>query len=130
MLVGAVQTRLADTNLRCDANIVVETATARDPHQFAVLLGFGATAVYPYLAYEALGKMLDDGSLDKDYRTAMQNYQNGINKGLYKIMSKTFCFSCFSTKGTEDRQTVKLTPHYRATALLLERNGVARGVIY
>ncbi|MEZ8885672.1 glutamate synthase large subunit [Vibrio sp. 10N.222.54.F6] len=88
MLVGAVQTRLADTNLRCDANIVVETATARDPHQFAVLLGFGATAVYPYLAYEALGKMLDDGSLDKDYRAAMQNYQNGINKGLYKIMSK------------------------------------------
>ncbi|CAK2525818.1 glutamate synthase large subunit [Vibrio crassostreae] len=88
MMVGAVQTRLADTNLRCDANIVVETATARDPHQFAVLLGFGATAVYPYLAYEALGKMLDDGSLDKDYRTAMQNYQNGINKGLYKIMSK------------------------------------------
>lgn len=88
MAVGAVQTRLADTNLRCDANIVVETATARDPHQFAVLLGFGATAVYPYLAYEALGKMLDDGSLDKDYRAAMQNYQNGINKGLYKIMSK------------------------------------------
>ncbi|TKF71055.1 glutamate synthase large subunit [Vibrio sp. F13] len=88
MLVGAVQTRLADTNLRCDTNIVVETATARDPHQFAVLLGFGATAVYPYLAYEALGKMLDDGSLDKDYRAAMQNYQNGINKGLYKIMSK------------------------------------------
>ena len=88
MAVGAVQTRLADTNLRCDANIVVETATARDPHQFAVLLGFGATAVYPYLAYETLGKMLDDGSLDKDYRAAMQNYQNGINKGLYKIMSK------------------------------------------
>ncbi|MFS1465054.1 glutamate synthase large subunit [Vibrio splendidus] len=88
MTVGAVQTRLADNNLRCDANIVVETATARDPHQFAVLLGFGATAVYPYLAYEALGKMLDDGSLDKDYRTALQNYQNGINKGLYKIMSK------------------------------------------
>ncbi|WP_434566635.1 glutamate synthase large subunit [Vibrio chagasii] len=88
MAVGAVQTRLADTNLRCDANIVVETATARDPHQFAVLLGFGATAVYPYLAYEALGKMLDDGSLDKDYRAAMQNYQSGINKGLYKIMSK------------------------------------------
>ncbi|MEZ8947793.1 glutamate synthase large subunit [Vibrio sp. 10N.247.311.18] len=88
MAVGAVQTRLADNNLRCDANIVVETATARDPHQFAVLLGFGATAVYPYLAYEALGKMLDDGSLNKDYRTALQNYQNGINKGLYKIMSK------------------------------------------
>lgn len=88
MAVGAVQTRLADTNLRCDANIIVETGTARDPHQFAVLLGFGATAVYPYLAYESLSKIIDDGALNKDYREAMQNYQNGINKGLYKIMSK------------------------------------------
>ncbi|WP_045498926.1 glutamate synthase large subunit [Vibrio hyugaensis] len=88
MAVGAIQTRLIDANLRCDANIVVETATARDPHQFAVLLGFGATAVYPYLAYEALGKLIDDGALDKDYRDVMQNYQYGINKGLYKIMSK------------------------------------------
>ena len=88
MAVGAVQTRLAETNLRCDANIIVETGTARDPHQFAVLLGFGATAVYPYLAYESLGKIIDDGALNKDYREAMQNYQNGINKGLYKIMSK------------------------------------------
>lgn len=88
MAVGAVQTRLISANLRCDANIIVETATARDPHQFAVLLGFGATAVYPYLAYETLGKMIDDGTLEKDYRSVMQNYQNGINKGLYKIMSK------------------------------------------
>lgn len=88
MAVGAVQTRLAETNLRCDANIIVETATARDPHQFAVLLGFGATAVYPYLAYETLGKIIDDGALKKAYRDVMQNYQNGINKGLYKIMSK------------------------------------------
>ncbi|GAK17582.1 LOW QUALITY PROTEIN: glutamate synthase [Vibrio sp. JCM 19053] len=88
MAVGAVQTRLIDANLRCDANIVVETATARDPHQFAVLLGFGATAVYPYLAYEALGKLIDDKALEKDYRDVMQNYQYGINKGLYKIMSK------------------------------------------
>jgi glutamate synthase (NADPH/NADH) large chain len=88
MAVGAVQTRLIDANLRCDANIIVETATARDPHQFAVLLGFGATAIYPYLAYEALGKLVDDGAIDKSYRDVMQNYQYGINKGLYKIMSK------------------------------------------
>ncbi|USD60934.1 glutamate synthase large subunit [Vibrio sp. SCSIO 43140] len=88
MAVGAVQTRLIDANLRCDANIIVETATARDPHQFAVLMGFGATAVYPYLAYEALGKLVDDGAIDKSYRDVMQNYQYGINKGLYKIMSK------------------------------------------
>ncbi|WP_428944356.1 glutamate synthase large subunit [Pantoea sp. FN060301] len=88
MVVGAVQTRLVDKNLRCDANIIVETASARDPHHFAVLLGFGATAIYPYLAYESLAKMADSGVIEKDYRTLMLNYRNGINKGLYKIMSK------------------------------------------
>ncbi|MBM7037522.1 glutamate synthase large subunit [Vibrio ulleungensis] len=88
MAVGAVQTRLIDENLRCDANIIAETGSVRDPHQFAVLLGFGATAIYPYLAYETLGKVIDDGAIDKSYRQVMQNYQNGINKGLYKIMSK------------------------------------------
>lgn len=88
MVVGAIHSRLVNAQLRCDANIIVETATARDPHQFAVLIGFGATAVYPYLAYETIAKLVDDGALDKDYRTAMQNYQYGINKGLLKIMSK------------------------------------------
>lgn len=88
MIVGAVQTRLVDKSLRCDANIIVETASARDPHHFAVLLGFGATAIYPYLAYESLAKMADSGVIAKDYRSLMLNYRNGINKGLYKIMSK------------------------------------------
>ena len=88
MAVGALQYRLVEKNLRCDANIIVETASARDPHHFAVLLGFGATAVYPYLAYETLAKLVDARVIDKDYREVMLNYRNGINKGLYKIMSK------------------------------------------
>ncbi len=88
MIVGAVQTRLVEKSLRCDANIIVETASARDPHHFAVLLGFGATAIYPYLAYESLAKMVDSSVIEKDYRAVMLNYRNGINKGLYKIMSK------------------------------------------
>ncbi|WP_213990954.1 glutamate synthase large subunit [Sodalis sp. dw_96] len=88
MAVGAIHTRLVEKNLRCDANLIVETASARDPHHFAVLIGFGATAIYPYLAYETLAAMIDNGTLEKDYRTVMLNYRNGINKGLYKIMSK------------------------------------------
>ena len=88
MAVGAIQNRLVEKDMRCDANIIVETGAARDPHQFAVLLGFGATAIYPYLAYESLAKMVDEGSIAKGYREVMQNYQSGINKGLYKIMSK------------------------------------------
>lgn len=88
MAVGAIQTRLVEKNLRCDANIIVETASARDPHHFAVLLGFGATAIYPYLAYETLAKLVDNQAIDKQYREVILNYRNGINKGLYKIMSK------------------------------------------
>ncbi|AYC17239.1 Glutamate synthase [NADPH] large chain [Dickeya dianthicola] len=88
MAVGAIQTRLVEKSLRCDANIIVETASARDPHHFAVLFGFGATAIYPYLAYETLAGLVDNHTIDKPYRTVMQNYRNGINKGLYKIMSK------------------------------------------
>ena len=88
MAVGSIQQRLVEKNLRCDANIIVETASARDPHHFAVLLGFGATAIYPYLAYETLAKLADSHAIDKKYRDVMLNYRNGINKGLYKIMSK------------------------------------------
>ncbi|WP_413743029.1 glutamate synthase large subunit [Sodalis sp. RH15] len=88
MAVGAIHTRLVEKNLRCDANLIVETASTRDPHHFAVLIGFGATAIYPYLAYETLAALIDNGTIEKDYRTVMLNYRNGINKGLYKIMSK------------------------------------------
>ncbi|MEJ6473182.1 glutamate synthase large subunit [Pseudoalteromonas piscicida] len=88
MAVGAVQRRLVDDNLRCDANIIVETGSVRDPHQFAVLLGFGATAVYPYLAYETLVAMCDKQIIKKSYREVTLSYRGAINKGLYKIMSK------------------------------------------
>ena len=51
---GAVHHRLVKTGLRCKCNILVETGTARDAHHFACLIGYGATAVYPYLAYQTL----------------------------------------------------------------------------
>ena len=78
MAVGAVQTRLVEQSLRCDANIIVETASARDPHHFAVLLGFGATAIYPYLAYETLGRLIDTQAIAKDYRTVMRHQQRSV----------------------------------------------------
>ncbi|MFC3203084.1 glutamate synthase large subunit [Alteromonas oceani] len=88
MAVGAVHRRLVDQQLRCDANIVVETASARDPHHFAVLIGLGATAVYPFLAYETIEQLCEKGELDVTAMQAVLNYRKGINKGLYKIMSK------------------------------------------
>ncbi|MBT1452493.1 glutamate synthase large subunit [Glaciecola sp. XM2] len=88
MAVGAVQKRLVESQLRCDANIVVETASARDPHHFAVLIGLGATAVYPFLAYETIEQLVSQNDLDVAPIDAILNYRKGINKGLYKIMSK------------------------------------------
>ena len=88
MAVGAVQKRLVEEQLRCDANIVVETASARDPHHFAVLIGLGATAIYPFLAYETIEQLVANKELDIDAMQAMLNYRKGINKGLFKIMSK------------------------------------------
>ncbi|MCW2257763.1 glutamate synthase (NADPH/NADH) large chain [Providencia alcalifaciens] len=88
MAIGAVHHGLVENNLRCDANLIIETASARDPHHFAVLLGFGATAIYPYLAYESLAAMAENQLFDKPLANVLLNYRNGINKGLYKIMSK------------------------------------------
>ncbi|OKY26112.1 glutamate synthase large subunit [Thalassotalea sp. PP2-459] len=88
MAVGAVQKRLVDEQLRCDSNIIVETASVRDSHQFAVLLGLGATAIYPYLAFETVEQLVDQGQINLSAREAVENYRNGINKGLLKILSK------------------------------------------
>lgn len=88
MAVGAVQTRLVHKQLRCDSNIVVETASARDPHHFAVLLGLGATAIYPFLAYETVEQLVSQKRINMDVHDAVTNYRQGINKGLLKIMSK------------------------------------------
>ena len=88
MAVGAVQQTLVDNDLRCDSNIIIETASARDPHHMAVLLGLGATAVYPYLAYETVEQLVQQSRLQADLKLALTNYRTGLNKGLLKILSK------------------------------------------
>ncbi len=99
MAVGAVHQRLVEKSLRCDANIIIETASARDPHQFAVLLGLGATAVYPYLAYASIAKMIEKGIIKKSIKEGIKQFQTGINKGLYKIMSKMGISTLASYRG-------------------------------
>tara|TARA_B100000029_G_scaffold513797_1_gene614462 strand:+ start:5057 stop:9511 length:4455 start_codon:yes stop_codon:yes gene_type:complete len=97
MAVGAVHHKLIDVGLRCNCNLIVETATSRNPHEFAVLLGYGATAIYPYLSYEILNDMITRKKISiKTYSQAVQNYKKGINKGLLKIMSK-MGISCVSS---------------------------------
>ncbi len=85
---GYVHHRLVAAGLRCDCNILVETGTARDPHHFACLIGYGATAIYPYLSFEVLHDMKRRGVLSAEGRQYGRSYRRGIRKGLFKIMSK------------------------------------------
>ena len=99
---GVVHHRLIAEGLRCNANIIVESATARDPHHFAVLLGYGATAIFPYLAYEVLNDLIRSGEIsNKDAGALGEKYRAGINKGLYKVMSKMGISSVASYRGSQ-----------------------------
>ncbi len=107
---GAVHHRLIHEGLRCDANIVVATGTARDPHQFAVLIGYGATAIYPYLAYECLADMARTGEIvDGVTPRLAQRFRRGINKGLYKILSKMGISTIASYRGSQLFEAVGLS---------------------
>ena len=106
---GAVHHRLIKSGLRCNANIVVETATARDPHHFAVLLGYGATAIYPYLAYACLNDLIHTKEINgMSYPDVCTHYRKGINKGLYKITSKMGISTIASYRGAQLYEIVGL----------------------
>ena len=92
---GAVHHHLVNRGLRCAVNIIVETGVARDPHHFACLIGYGATAVYPYLAYQCMQDLARRGSVDHRQQLG-RSYRRGIRKGLFKIMSK-MGISCVSS---------------------------------
>ncbi len=105
---GAVHHRLTQTGLRCNANIVVDTATARDSHQYAVLIGYGATAIHPYLAYESIVEMQRRDQIKGDTNILLRQYRKGINKGLYKIISKMGISTIHSYRGAQLFEAVGL----------------------
>jgi len=91
LVTGAVHHHLVKTGLRCKCNLLVETGTAREPHHFACLIGYGATAVYPYMAYQVLFEMMRKGRVKLDFAARLElgrSYRAGLRKGLFKIMSK------------------------------------------
>ena len=97
---GAVHHSLVASGFRCAVNILVETGVARDAHHFACLIGYGATAVYPYLAYQSLHDLGQRGNVDR-HRQLGRSYRRGIRKGLFKIMSKMGISSISSYRGAQ-----------------------------
>ena len=88
LALSAIHQHLVGAGLRTTAGLVVETGTAREVHHFAVLAGYGAEAVHPYLAMETLASMHRDLPGDISADKAIYNYVKAIGKGLSKIMSK------------------------------------------
>ncbi|MBC2602095.1 glutamate synthase large subunit [Puniceicoccus vermicola] len=110
LAVGAVHQGLvrAGRRLRCD--IIADTAEARDVHQIACLLGFGANAVHPWFAQDMLIKM---GAADEekplDAEAALANYRKAIDKGILKIMSKMGISTLFSYQGAQVFEAVGIS---------------------
>ncbi len=101
LAVGAIHHRLIEEGMRCDANIVVETATARDSHHMATLIGFGATAICPYLSYSLINDMIATGEIVMNKVQAYEKYNKGIDKGLLKILSKMGISTIASYRGAQ-----------------------------
>jgi glutamate synthase domain-containing protein 2/glutamate synthase domain-containing protein 3 len=84
---GAVHEHLVKKGLRTSAGLVVETGSAREVHHFALLAGYGAEAIHPYLALEALAE-LHRQIPEIDPKESQKRFIKAICKGLYKVMSK------------------------------------------
>ncbi|MBB3141973.1 glutamate synthase large subunit [Halomonas organivorans] len=108
LAVGAVHHHLGRLALRPRVNLIVETGYARDAHQMAVLFGVGATAVYPWLAYQVMADMHRTGELVGNPADARENYRKGLQKGLFKILSKMGISTLASYRGSQLFEAVGL----------------------
>jgi glutamate synthase (NADPH) large chain len=129
LALSAIHHHLVREGLRTTAGLVVETGSAREVHHFAVLAGYGAEAVHPYLAMETLVEMHKDlaGSLSAE--KAIYNYVKAIGKGLSKIMSKMGISTYMSYCGAQIFEAIGLNrdlvqKYFRGTPTQVEGIGV------
>ncbi len=104
LALSAIHQHLVGKGLRTSAGLVVETGSAREVHHFALLAGYGAEAVHPYLALETLL-----GIPGVDPGKAIQNYVKAIGKGLLKVMSKMGISTYMSYTGAQIFEAVGLS---------------------
>ncbi|MEX1288047.1 MAG: glutamate synthase large subunit, partial [Acidimicrobiia bacterium] len=88
LALASVNRHLVDEGLRNDVSVVVVSGEPRDSHDLATLVGFGASAVNPYLAIEEVRRLALDGQVSVDPVVAQENYRSALQAGLLKIMSK------------------------------------------
>ena len=101
LAVAALETYLVRTRKNTAVSLIVETAEPTEVHHFATLLGFGASAVNPYLALDTLYEMTNTGELDKDYSQASKAYIQAVVSGIVKIASKMGISTIQSYQGSK-----------------------------
>ena len=128
LAVGAIHQHLVRKGLRTSTGLVVETGSAREVHHFALLGGYGAAAVHPYLALETLHNMQDYLG-DYEKKDAEKNYIKAISKGLLKVMSKMGISTYQSYCGAQIFEAVGLSSefigkHFTGTSSNVEGIGI------
>ncbi|PXX42054.1 glutamate synthase-related protein [Undibacterium pigrum] len=126
---STVHQHLVSKGLRTTTGLVVETGSARETHHFALLAGYGAEAVHPYLAMQTLADMAKDLSGELSAEKAVYNYTKAVGKGLMKVMSKMGISTYMSYCGAQIFEAVGLNKslvdkYFKGTASNVEGIGV------
>jgi len=126
---STVHQHLVSKGLRASTGLVVETGSARETHHFALLAGYGAEAVHPYLAMETLAEMAHGLPGDLSGDKAIYNYTKAVGKGLMKVMSKMGISTYMSYCGAQIFEAIGLNKslvdkYFKGTASNVEGIGV------
>jgi glutamate synthase (NADPH/NADH) large chain len=106
---AAVHHHLIREKTRTQVGLIVETGEAREVHHFALLLGYGAAAVNPYLAFDSIEHMINERATSvTDFETAVANYRKAVGKGILKVMSKMGISTVASYTGAQIFEAIGL----------------------
>jgi glutamate synthase domain-containing protein 2/glutamate synthase domain-containing protein 1/glutamate synthase domain-containing protein 3 len=108
LAVGGLHHYLVKKSLRTQINIILESAEPREVHHFALLFGYGADCVNPYLAYEAIKLLIKDSELQIDFKSALNNYIKAVDKSILKILSKMGISTLQSYRGAQIFEAIGL----------------------
>jgi len=100
MATGAIHHHLIQTALRSKTSLVIQAADIWESHHFALLFGYGANAIHPYLAMESIW-FKDEAALPSDYKTSEKKFIKGLEKSLLKIMAKNGISTLQSYQGAQ-----------------------------
>ena len=101
LAVSAVHKHLVETKKCTAMSLILESGEPREVHHFATLLGFGASAVNPYLAHATIGELVEEGLLEKDFYAAEEDYDKAVLQGIVKIASKMGISTIQSYQGSK-----------------------------